>query len=93
MNSDFIQSAIVKAVIAGGTYWATRNGMSVDGSTWQMIGAALAALAIGGARLYQAYGQKKVPQASVAIAVPVSHPAAVAQVGDNVANVSGKVVG
>jgi hypothetical protein len=54
-------------VIAGGTYWATRNGMSVDGSTWQMIGAALAALAIGGARLYQAYGQKKVPQDAVAI--------------------------
>lgn len=93
MNSDFIQSALVKAVIMAGTWWATKNGMAVDGSTWQMIGAALFALGAGGLRLYQAYGQKKVPVDSVAIDVPPSHPASVAQVGDRVSNVAGKVVG
>ena len=91
MNSDFIQSALIKAVIAAGTWWATKNGVTVDGSTWQMIGGALFALGAAGLRLYQAYGQKKVPETSTAIAT--IGPASVAQVGDHVANVSGKVVG
>jgi hypothetical protein len=72
MNSDFIQSALVKAVIAGGTYWATRNGVAVDGSTWQAVGAALFALGAAGYRLYQAYGQRKVPQTVVVVPATIS---------------------
>jgi hypothetical protein len=67
MNSDFIQSALVKIVIAAGTYWATKNGLTVDGSTWQMIGGALFALGAGGYRLYQAYDQKKVATSAIVV--------------------------
>lgn len=86
MNSDFIQSALVKIVIAAGTYWATKEGLSVDGSTWQTIGGALAVLAAAGYRLYQAWDQKKVPAASTAVAT-AGGPAPVG------ATVTGKVVG
>lgn len=67
MNSDFIQSTVVKVIIAGGTYWATKNGVTVDGSTWQMIGAGLFALGAGGYRLYQAYGTRKVPETAIVV--------------------------
>lgn len=67
MNSDFIQSAIVKIAIALGSAWAMKQGVTVDGSTWQMIGAALFALGAGGYRLVQAYGQRKVPAAAVVV--------------------------
>jgi hypothetical protein len=77
VNSDFIQSALVKAVIAAGTYWATRNGVTVDGSTWQAVGAALCALGAAGYRLYQAYGQRKVP--ATAVVVPTGQAQTVAK--------------
>ena len=72
MNSDFIQSALVKVVIAGGTYWATRNGVAVDGSTWQAVGAALFALGAAGYRLHQAWGQRKVPETAVVVPTTAS---------------------
>lgn len=91
MNSDFIQSVAVKVLIALGTWYATKNGVTFDGSTLSVFAGALVAAGAAGWRLYQGYSMKKVPEASTAIAT--TGAAAVAQVGDHVVNVAGKVVG
>lgn len=91
MNSDFIQSVIVKIIIAAGSAWAAKHAYSIDGSTLQVLAGSLAAAGAAGVRIYQGYEMKKVPEASVAVAT--TGAAAVAQIGDHVANVSGKVVG
>ncbi len=93
MNSDFIQSVLIKLIIAGGTWYATKNGVAFDGSTLSVFAGSLVAAGAAGFRLYQGYSMKKVPEASVAVAVPVTHPAANAQPGDTVTNLTGKVVG
>lgn len=92
MNSDFIQSVAVKAIIAACVWWASKHAYSIDGSTVQVFAASIVGAGAAGYRIYQGYATKKVPEASVAIAVPAYHPATVAQVGDNV-SVTGKVVG
>lgn len=95
MNSDFIQSVIVKIIIAAGSAWAAKHAYSIDGSTLQIFAGSLAAAGAAGWRLYQGYATKKVPETSVAIQVTGAGAANVASVpvGVNVANVTGKVVG
>lgn len=91
MNSDEIESIVVKAIIAGGSIWATKHGYTVDGSALQMFAGGIAAAGAGAWGIYRHWGMKKVPEASIAIAT--TGAAAVAQPGDHVANVTGKVVG
>lgn len=89
MNSDFVQSVLVKLIIAAGSAWAAKHAYAIDGSALQMFAGGLAAAGAAGWRIYQGYATKKVPETAIAINPAVPNPA---QVGDR-ATVSGKVVG
>lgn len=67
MNSDFLESFLIKVIIAGGTAWATKHAVTIDGSDLQMFAGGLVAAGAAAYRLYWAYGQKKVPAAAVVL--------------------------
>ncbi len=68
MNSDFIESVLVKVIIAAGTAWATKHAYTIDGSTLQVFAGSLVAAGAAGYRLYQGYAMKKVPEAAIVVA-------------------------
>lgn len=62
MNSDEIESLIVKAIIAAGTAWATKHGVTVDGSSLQMLAGGVVAAGAGAWGVYRHWNMKKVPE-------------------------------
>jgi uncharacterized membrane protein YebE (DUF533 family) len=69
MNSDEIESIIVKAIIAAGTAWATKHGVTVDGSALQMFAGGVVAAGAGAYGVYRHWGMKKVPQSAVVVPI------------------------
>jgi uncharacterized membrane protein YebE (DUF533 family) len=67
MNSDEIESIIVKAIIAAGTAWATKHGVTVDGSALQMLAGGIVAAGAGAYGVYRHWGMKKVPESAVVV--------------------------
>jgi hypothetical protein len=72
VNSDEIESIIVKAIIAAGTAWATKHGVTVDGSSLQMFAGGIVAAGAGAWGVYRHWGMKKVPQTAVVVPTTIS---------------------
>lgn len=90
LMSDATESLLIKVIIALATAWATKNGVTVDGDSLQMLAAGLVGTAAGAYGIYRHWGMKKVPINSVAIATAA--PPLPTAVGATT-QITGKIVG